>query len=482
MSSFPINSRMDKEAELVRRKVRQVAKAKLDLEITPSLRVGVAMYIKSKIVSLPAIKKADAASGGAVRLDRTYVLADDVDTVVESKAVALRYGEEYVKISPDQFEEMKIPAESRCLRIIAFFDRDQFPLQRLISNADCVAAEPGNPHAAIALSALIHALLESEKVALCRLVARENAEPKLVVLFPHADAAIECFYAVQAPFCEDSRESTLVFPPLPTPSQELLAAVDELIDSRVLDDAVLVPELTINPTIHRFWKTVELRVATRDPSAIAPIDPEVDDLIHPERYVEDSQRVAAAVEAVRNIANLEERQQETDDSKKKRKYWRDLQTDNQLVNSPSKVDVKRIRIEDGVEGEDIDEPVVDVVRQYVSQLSQQSTQASQRLDPAIVAGMEILLSQIKAGHAKDAMSQIEQLRDQCIVENAASTFNDFMRKLVEQAPQHPRFWREMIATGITLVAKEDVPAGSHSSVKESHRDSIAFIEDVMKLV
>ena len=335
----------------IRTKVKQVSKSRLDLEITPSMKIGVFVYLKTKIVTLPTLRKVDAANDGPVKVDRTYSKMADPDTAVSSKVLALRYGGEYVAIPEIDKEAMKFVSE-KCLKVIGFFPIQVFKPHYLISNADCVAAEPGNVHAAIALSSLIHALLESNKVALCRFSFRANAEPKLVALFPHAQDDFECFYSVQVPFSEDSRENSLLFPSLPVPTDELVEAVDSLIDSRMLiasnGTELLQPEETLNPTLARFWATVEARVEKPD----APLAPPPDILVNPGKYLFETQKEAEKIgNRIKKIANLTEVVEDDEAKKKRKRYWREVQ-ERVLLESPSKsIDVKKIRIESTQEAE-----------------------------------------------------------------------------------------------------------------------------------
>lgn len=442
------------EASRVRKKVRQVAKSKLDLEITPNMRIGVAVYIKTKIVPLPTLKRKDSVRQGPVRLDRTYVLQDDPETVVEDKQIALRYGSEYVLVPPDRINELKLEDQSKCLRVLGFFDKDLFGFHRLISGCDCVAAEPGNAHAAIALSSLIHGLIEENKVALCRFSAREGSEPKLVVLFPHAQSEFECFYAVQAPFSEDSREPTLLFPSLPEPRQELVHAVDEYISSMLLPEAVFLPEHTVNPTIHRFWKTVEARAKMGPDASVPPLEAEAYELMHPEHRVGNTKRVATAIDAMLKIRPLVENVSESVEEKKRRRFWREINADEaNLVKSPTKIDVKRIRVED--------------------MQHEGSTQAESQKSDSIE---NTVRESIDRSDIKEAIRQIESFRHTCVEKQTAIEFNTLFRKLLDAAESHPRLWRELIVKGVSLISTDEVP----KAVKPE--EATKFIEDVMKIV
>ena len=430
------------EAQQVRKKVKQVAKSRLDLEVTPNMRIGVAVYIKTKIVTLPSLKKRDATNPSHVRMDRTYVQVDNPDVVVENKQTALRYGSEYVVVPPERMGELKLGDQSKCLRVLGFFDKNLFGYHRLVSGCDCVAAEPGNAHAAIALSSLIHALQEEGKVALCRFSGREGSEPKLVVLFPHVEATFECFYAVQAPYSEDSREPTLIFPSLPAAREELLSVVDDFVSSMMLEESEFEAEKTMNPTIHRFYKTLQIR--SKDPQApVPPLEREVFDLVHPEK------NLSPKIDAVVAVRPLVETQPESVDEKRKRRFWREVDSEA-LVHSPTKIDIKRIRIED--EG---------------------STQAESQKAESIESAVREALENAEIGRS---IHLIESFRQECVDRQTADDFNGLFRKLLDAVENHPRLWRELIVRGITLISSDEVPKAV------TPEQAMKFIEDVMKIV
>jgi ATP-dependent DNA helicase 2 subunit 2 len=442
---------LEAEASAVRRKVKQVAKAKLDLEITPNMRIGVAVYIKTKLVSLPSLKKKESESGGAVRMDRSYVRMDDPDIVVEEKMLALRYGVEYVAVPPERVSQLRLADESKCMKVLGFIDKSLVGMQRLISGCDCIAAEPGNANAAIALSSLIHALVDQGKVALCRFAARDNSEPKLLVLFPHVEKDFECFYAVQAPFSEDSREATLLFAPLPKPRDELISALEDFVSNRTMHEPFSL-ELVINPTIHRYWRLVQERA--KDGSAPVPVlDPEVYSLLHPEMIRFDEIACRKSLDRLLEVRPLIEAVINSEEEKKKRRFWREI-NQAELVRSPTKnIDIKKIRIEDGTGP------------------SQISTQAESQTDAFGVR--ETILK----GDMKNAIEKIQQYRESSIATRKPQEFNELLRGLLDLVEPHPRLWRELIVSGVMLISSDEV---KESSVSWS--EATQFFEDVMKRV
>lgn len=112
-----------------------------------------------------------------------------------------------------------------------------------LGNVEVITALPGDEHAVVAASALIHALLETDRVAIVRFVKRNKAQPQIGVLMPHVKPQVEFFYYAKLPFLEDIRPYP--FAPLhgpnlrpayrPSPAQ--LDATQHLIESMDLDNS-----------------------------------------------------------------------------------------------------------------------------------------------------------------------------------------------------------------------------------------------------
>ncbi|GCB74359.1 hypothetical protein scyTo_0003449, partial [Scyliorhinus torazame] len=71
-----------------------------------------------------------------------------------------------------------------------------------------VFAAKDDEHAAVALSALIHALEELDMVAIVRYVYDRRSNPQVGVAFPLIKDKYECLVYIQLPFMEDLRQFT----------------------------------------------------------------------------------------------------------------------------------------------------------------------------------------------------------------------------------------------------------------------------------
>lgn len=335
------------------RQVKQISKCRTELEITSTMKIPVWCYIKTKVATLPTLKKEDAraAHGGSVKLERSYLRADNPEgeeVTTDNRTMAMRYGSEFVPVADYDKEAMKLETE-KCLRIVGFFAKDQVPIYRCMSNAEAVAAEPGNETSSMALSSLIHAMNETGKVALARYSFRKNAEPRLVCLSPHVSAhgTYECLYLVQVPYSEDARDNSLIFPALPAASEKQLDAIDEVIDNLELvseeSGELLKAKLTLNPTMQRFWQTVVARA--EDPSfvGVAPVEGQLDTYLHPEKSIWP--KASHSFKKAETLFPLEVSQTESSVDIKKR-MWRQVMKENLLAPKAGEIDTKKIRVAD----------------------------------------------------------------------------------------------------------------------------------------
>ena len=113
-----------------------------------------------------------------------------------------------------------------------------------MSTSNVIIAQKTNSKAIIAMSSLVHALMELEDFAIGRLVPKANKQPVLVLLAPSIEVDYECLLDVQIPFAEDVR--SYKFAPLDRvvtvsgkilkehrnlPTEELGAAMSDYVDS-----------------------------------------------------------------------------------------------------------------------------------------------------------------------------------------------------------------------------------------------------------
>lgn len=460
--------------------VKQVAKSRLDLEITPTMRIGVAVYIKTKKMDMPTLSK--VSSDARVKIDRTYTSLTDEFTPVAStdRLKALRYGGEFVPARPEDLEAMKFRTE-KCLKLLGFFPREVFPVFKAIGNCDCIAAETGNVHAAMALSSLLAVLVEQEKVALARFSYQANAAPKIMCLYPHVSDEFECFYAVPMPYSEDSRENTLLFPSLPKPTAELVALVDDFVQSRDVSGIMGPPDRIPNPTLDRFFQTAKARVALpiekQNTVPVAPFSEPIIALLKPEEHAwkQLPEQIAPLSQHLTPV-NIEE----TEESKKRKKYWRDIH-EKELIASPGKnIDVKKIRIESTQETafSNVEISATDPVGDFETAIRAIHSKTSGASVTAVVEKMTLVIAELATSSPVIACDAIVALRTACISEELPAMFNAFMKRLSDSTlSEFPKFWRELLRRNVMLITKDDCDKADIDFSKATE-----FIENVIRKI
>lgn len=135
------------------------------------------------------------------------------------------------------------------------FDVDSSQVEPFITLGEtCVTvARPWDEGSKLSLSALIHALYESETYAVARLVPRDNKDPVILLLRPSIEPDFECLYDVPLPFAEDVR--SYPFPP-----------IDRVITvtGKTLTQNRLLPDVKLNQAMSNYVDAMDLAEFDRD--------------------------------------------------------------------------------------------------------------------------------------------------------------------------------------------------------------------------
>ncbi|XP_073251486.1 X-ray repair cross-complementing protein 5-like isoform X2 [Porites lutea] len=285
------------------RSVKQTTVFRGPLEIGSQLKINVYGYIRVKEEKLATWKKLSAVSQMSanpetmeVQMQRSYHLNDEDDTEVDKENVAqgYRYGKTLVPLTRIDKDSMKLPTE-RCLSVLCFTSNEN--VQRYQYSGENVVAfvpQPGDQHAAVALSAFINGMYELNTVAIVRYCRAKNAPPKLGFLAPHIKQDYECLLFTALPFAEDLRQFS--FAPLdankkwkPTGEQE--DAIDNLITVMDLTNAqfgedgqtteALKCKNTFNPVRQRVFQCIQHRALNPDDTSLPDLEPVIASYLEP---------------------------------------------------------------------------------------------------------------------------------------------------------------------------------------------------------
>ncbi|KAJ4830539.1 hypothetical protein Tsubulata_032098 [Turnera subulata] len=258
------------------------------MEVSPQLKIMVWVYKKTSEEKLPTLKKysdkappSDKFATHEVKVDYEYKSVEDPSKVVppEQRIKGYRYGPQVVPISSAEWDTVKFKPE-KGVKLLGFTDASNIMRHYYMNDVNIFIAEPNNQKATIAVSALARAMKEMNKVAIVRCVWRQGQGSVVVgVLSPNISEKPDSFYFNVLPFAEDVREfqfpSFSSFPASWQPTEEQQEAADNLV--KMLDLAPfgreenLLPDLTPNPVLERFYRHLELKSKHPD-AAVPPLD------------------------------------------------------------------------------------------------------------------------------------------------------------------------------------------------------------------
>ncbi|XP_037767924.1 X-ray repair cross-complementing protein 5 isoform X2 [Chelonia mydas] len=141
------------------------------------------------LVDAKTLKKED------VQKETVYCLDDDDETEVQKDDLVqgFCYGSDIVPFSKVDEEQMKYKTEAKCFSVLGFSRSSQIQRHHYMGNQVLkVFAAKDDEAAAVALSALIHALDELDVVAIVRYAYDRRSNPQVGVAFPRIKDAYEC--------------------------------------------------------------------------------------------------------------------------------------------------------------------------------------------------------------------------------------------------------------------------------------------------
>ncbi|KAL8500243.1 hypothetical protein ACS0TY_020010 [Phlomoides rotata] len=294
-----------------------------DFEVTPKMKIKVWVYKKTSEERFPTLKKysdkappTDKFATHEIKVDYEYKSVEDPNRVVppEQRIKGYRYGPQVVPISSAELDAVKFKPE-KGVRLLGFTDASNIMRHYFMKDTNLFIAEPGNTRSILAISALARAMKEMNKVAIIRCVWRQGQTNVVVgVLTPNVsekDNVPDSFYFNVLPFAEDVREFQFPsFSSLPSsmqPNEQQQEAADKLV--QMLDlaptgkEEVLQPNLTPNPGLERFYRTLELRSKDRD-AAVPPVDEILRKITEPDAELLSENR--AVIEEFRRVFELKE--------------------------------------------------------------------------------------------------------------------------------------------------------------------------------
>ncbi|NXE46483.1 XRCC5 protein, partial [Casuarius casuarius] len=260
-----------------------------------------------------------------VQKETVYCLNDDDETEIQKDDTiqGFRYGSDIVPFSKVDEEQMKYKTEAKCFSVLGFSRSCQVRRQYYMGNQVLkVFAAKDDENAAVAFSALIHALAELKVVAIVRYAYDRRCNPQIGVAFPYIKDAYECLIYVQLPYMEDLRQymfSSLKNNKKYIPTEDQLSAVDSLIDSMNLvyedDDGesfedLFKPSKIPNPHFQRLYQCLQHK-AFYPNEPLPPFEPHLLEMLEMPCVVKE--RCQAPLEKIKALFPLKDVGKKKDD-------------------------------------------------------------------------------------------------------------------------------------------------------------------------
>ncbi|XP_072730741.1 X-ray repair cross-complementing protein 5 [Ciconia boyciana] len=449
------------------------------LTIGSNLSIRIVAYksvTEEKVKKIWTVVDAKTLRKDDVQKETVYCLNDDDETEVQKDDTiqGFRYGSDIVPFSKEDEEQMKYKTEAKCFSVLGFSRSSQIQRHYYMGNQVLkVFAAKDDENAAVAFSALVHALDEMKVVAIVRYAYDRRCNPQIGVAFPYIKDAYECLIYVQLPYVEDLRQyifSSLKNNKKYIPTADQLSAVDSLIDSMNLvyedDDGetfedLFKPSKIANPHFQRLYQCLQHK-AFHPNEPLPPIEQHLLEMLEMPCVVKE--RCQAPLEKVKALFPLKEV-----GKKKEEKTAQDIFKDNS-EDGPS---AKKPKIEDeegsfsiiklaegNVTSVGSVNPAEDfriLVRQKNADFKDVSQQLINRID-------QILENRGPQYYMK-GINHIRVFREEAIKLSKVQCFNDFLQALKSKAEDKALadFWEIMTQDRISLITKDEAEGSSVTS-------------------
>ncbi|KFZ51095.1 X-ray repair cross-complementing protein 5, partial [Antrostomus carolinensis] len=445
------------------------------LTIGSNLSIRIVAYksvTEEKVKKIWTVVDAKTLRKDDVQKETVYCLNDDDETEVQKDDTIqgmtsfwFRYGSDIVPFSKEDEEQMKYKTEAKCFSVLGFSRSSQIQRHYYMGNQVLkVFAAKDDENAAVAFSALVHALDELKMVAIVRYAYDRRCNPQIGVAFPYIKDAYECLIYVQLPYMEDLRQyifSSLKNNKKCIPTADQLSAVDSLIDSMNLvyedDDGetfedLFKPSKIPNPLFQRLYQCLQHK-AFHPNEPLPPIEQHLLEMLDMPRVVKE--RCQAPLEKVKALFPLKEV-----GKKKEEKTAQDIFKDNEDGPNPKKPAFEDeegsfsiMKLAEGnVTSVGSVNPAEDfriLVRQKNADFKDVSQQLINRIDQFLEnKGLQYYMKGINC---------IRVFREEAIKLSKVPCFNDFLRTLKSKVEEKTLadFWEIVIQDRISLITKDE---------------------------
>lgn len=423
-------------------------------------------------------------------MQRSYHLNDEDDTEVDKENVAqgYRYGKTLVPLTRIDKDSMKLPTE-RCLSVLCFASNEN--IQRYQYSGENVVAfvpQPGDQHAAVALSAFINGMYELNTVAIVRYCRAKNAPPKLGFLAPHIKQDYECLLFTALPFAEDLHQFS--FAPLdankkwkPTGEQEdaidNLITVMDLTNAQCGEDGQTIEALkcknTFNPVRQRVFQCIQHRALNPDDTSLPDLEPVIASYLEPSgEFKARCVPQCTKVKAMFHLEKIEKKKETTAENvfRSIRDVERNGEPSTSTTDDHDETDFSMANL---AKGEVTQAGTVDPVGDFRAIISRRDEdkfdEAAKQIRERIV---QLVLDSFGDQFYGKALDCVKALRVEAIKAGESAMLNMFLQEFKEKIinQRGHEFWLLLVKEKVTLITQTE--AADSNATDDQAKE---FLED-----
>nr|XP_033801974.1 X-ray repair cross-complementing protein 5 isoform X2 [Geotrypetes seraphini] len=412
-----------------------------------------------------------------VQKETVYCLNDDNETEVpkDDTIQGYRYGSDIIPFSKVDQEQMKYKHDGKCFSVLGFTKSSQIQRNHFMGKQILKIFPPKDDEAAaVALSALIQALDETNMVAIVRYAYDRRSNPQVGAAFPCIKDKYECLMYVQLPFMEDLRQ--YLFSSLKNknfiPTEEQLSAVNSLIDSMSLvhDDGETIEDLfkpskIPNPRFQRLFQCLQHKAFHPD-DPLPCIEQQLLDML--ERPQEVTAKCQESLEKIKKHfplqqASIKKAQKTADD------IFQNRNEDEPNAKKAKTEEDSEFSIAHLAEGNITSVGSVNPEHDYrilVMRKNANIKEVSQQLIDRIYECLEAKGLQ----YYMKSLKCIAAFRQEAIKLSIVQQFNSFLKTLKEKVEDRSlkEFWDIIVQDGLSLITSDE-EAGSSVTTEEAKR-------------
>jgi len=449
---------------------------KICFSIGPDIKINTTGYVMVRREAPKSWKKCLARGGDEgeeLKAETTFVRNNENQDLVDQEDLVMsyKYGTELVTISPADEAAAKFEGGPKAMSLFGFITRSEIRSCDMVGDGSMAfmpSEDDTNSQAAWAV--LIQAMMELDMVAVVRKVYNKASSPRLGVLTPEVGEEGEVFLSyVELPYAEDVRD--LQFPSLPSPTDEQLSVMDELIDVMMLTgdskesesnasvvDVVKTEEM-LNPNYQYLFQT--LRHRALQPGRVLPPPAEhITSLLNLPAEIEEA--AEPVFERMNEIFKTK-----VSETKRNKRTAESVFGADQLSDQLSGSQEKKLKTDESISLE-ISSPVTEVgsttpVDDFHYLLSNSVTSnvsfdtLAQQLEAVVIC---MLASAFGLDMNLKIMACLRAYREECCSRARPGLFNVFIKRVKECLSPHAKLWLDVAEADLGLIPHSEVAGGA----------------------